>query len=250
MKLGHRVEIDDAEHASHEPAFREDDREPELALRQLLGQLEQQAHADAVDVGGAGEVDHEAQVLVPDGAEEALAQRIGLHDVDLADEGHDAHAAVVAHARAGTAVHAASSTPIRRVSSTVVPSPVRTTSTPSVSPSISSSPRPRCVPRGARQCPKSLISTVTVSWPSVAAWSSTTPGASPYACSIELAAASAAASVRSSTSRRVAPCSSSQRPSRRRRPGIDSTSAGKRATSVSASGIARTMTRAASSVPG
>src|ERR671910_449417 len=77
----------------------------------------------------------------------------------------------------------------------------------------------------------------------------TMPGARPYACSIALAHASAAASVRSSTSARVAPASVSQRPSIRRISGIDSTSAGNSATSLSLSGSARAIKSAASSSP-
>src|SRR5215207_7940928 len=179
VHLGHRGEVDDAEHPSHEPAIGKHDAQPQLALGGLLGQLEQQTHADAVDVGRLRQVDHQAEVLVADRSEQALAELAGLDDVHLAGECHDTHGVVVVNVRLGAAVHAASSTPIRRVSSTVVPSPVRTTSTSSVSPSISSNPRPRCVPRGARQLPKSLISTLTVSSSHAVACSSTTPGARP-----------------------------------------------------------------------
>src|SRR5215213_3182064 len=70
LDLRDRAEVHDREDPVDEAALGQDDGKPQLPLRQPLGQLEQQADADAVDVGGVAQVDDEPEVLVSDDTQE------------------------------------------------------------------------------------------------------------------------------------------------------------------------------------
>jgi hypothetical protein len=52
--LGHGAQVDHRQHPFHQSVLGKDDDELQLALSEAFGQLEEQAHADAVDVGSVG----------------------------------------------------------------------------------------------------------------------------------------------------------------------------------------------------
>ena len=143
--------------------------DPDLlaAAREALAQLEEDVDPRAVDVLDVGEVEDEPARVARDARGDRRAEIAGVGHVDLALQVRDDDARERLEADVGQRAH---SDPKRRRMTTSVPASVVRRSSSSTAAAMIFRPRPRLVPRGARQRPVSR--TVRVTSPSACSASS------------------------------------------------------------------------------